>query len=66
MVDSIASNSASSLISALMQQKTTAQNIGIAVLEKGRDIQQQQAEAVLKLIDASASAAALGRIDEYI
>ncbi len=59
MIDSVNSGNASGLATALMNKKTTEENIAVEVVKKGQDIQKEKGEAELKLIDSSAP----GRID---
>ncbi len=66
MTSSIAGTSSISLIAGMMQQQNTAQNIDIAVLQKGLDIQKTQGEAVLQLINISGNPAHSGAVDIYV
>ncbi len=66
MVGSVSGGSASSLIAALMKDGATRQNMEVAVIKKGQDIEKMQGEAALKLIDAAANLSEPGKIDVHV
>jgi hypothetical protein len=59
MVDSIGNGHAPGLATALMQAKTDRENLEVAVIKKGQDIERQQGEAAVKMIEAASP----GKID---
>lgn len=59
MVDSIGSGNAPGLATALMQAKTDRENLEVAIVKKGQDVEKQQGEAAVKLIEAASP----GKID---
>ncbi len=59
MVDSIGSGNAPGLATALMQAKTDRENMEVAIVKKGQDVEKQQGEAAVKLIEAASP----GKID---
>ncbi|WAR45419.1 hypothetical protein [Methylomonas rapida] len=66
MIGSVSGGSASSLITALMKDGVTRQNMEVAVIKKGQDVQKMQGEAALKLINAAANLAEPGKIDVHV
>lgn len=66
MIGSVSGGSASSLITALMKDGVTRQNMEVAVIKKGQDVQKMQGEAALKLIYAAANLAEPGKIDVHV
>lgn len=66
MIGSVGGSDAPGLATALMKSATTAQNVEVAIIKKGQDIERAQGEAALKLIDSASSAASSGRIDLYV
>jgi hypothetical protein len=65
MVSSVGGSGASGLTTALLKEAAANQELGIAVIKKGQDVEKTQGEAALKLIDSSSSVASSGRIDLY-
>jgi len=59
MVNSVGSGSAPGLATALMQAKTDRENLEVAVVKKGQDIEKERGEAAVKLIEATSP----GKID---
>ena len=59
MVGSIGGANAPGLATALMQAKTDRENLEVAVIKKGQDVEKQQGEAVVKMIEAASP----GKID---
>jgi len=64
MADSISGINSSSLLAAVLQQASNKQELAVAVVKKGQEVEAAQGEAALKLIDSAATAAA-GKIDTY-
>ncbi len=65
MIGSVGSSNTSVLIAAAMKEATTTQDIQIAVLKIGQNIDKANGEAVLQLI-ASASGTSAGGIDIHV
>lgn len=65
MVSSVGGPSVPALTTALLKEAAANQELGIAVVRKGQNIERAQGEAALKLIDSSSSVASSGRIDLY-
>jgi hypothetical protein len=65
MVSSVGGPSVPVLTTALLKEASANQELGIAVIKKGQNIERAQGEAALKLIDSSSSVASSGRIDLY-
>ncbi len=65
MVSSVGGSSAPALTTALLKEAAANQELGIAVIKKGQNIEKAQGEAALKLIDSSSSVPSPGRIDLY-
>lgn len=59
MVGSIGGANAPGLATALMQAKTDRENLEVAVIKKGQDVEKQQGEAAVKMIEAASP----GKID---
>ena len=53
MVNAVSGAGAPGLATALMQAKTDRENLAVAVVKKGQDIEKSTGEAALKLIDSS-------------
>lgn len=51
------------LATALMKEKTAMQNVEVAVVKKGQDLEKAKGESALKLIDSASGSLGLGRID---
>ncbi len=66
MVSSVGGSSAPGLGAAQLKEAAANQELGIAVIKKGQDVEKAQGEAALKLIDSSSSVASSGRIDLYV
>ncbi len=66
MVSSISGSNAPGLMTALMKDATARQNLEVAVLKKGQDIEKMQGEATLKLIDAASNVSEPGKIDVHV
>jgi len=66
MVSSVGGSAAPGLITAQLKEVAANQELGIAVIKKGQDVEKAQGEAALKLIDSSSSVASSGRIDLYV
>ena len=64
MVSSISGSATADLLSATLQQQSTAQNIDTAVLQKAQSNQKLQGEEAIKLIDSAGNQRA-GSIDTY-
>ena len=65
MLSSIAGGNVPGLLAARMSNAAVQQNIDVAVIKKGQDIEKMQGEAALKLIDSAANVAGSGKIDVY-
>ncbi|TRW93009.1 hypothetical protein EKO24_013820 [Candidatus Methylobacter oryzae] len=65
MVGSVNGSDAPGLATALMKSATTAQNVDVAIIKKGQDVERAQGEAALKLIDSASGTASSGRVDLY-
>lgn len=65
MVSSVGGPSVPGLVTTQLKEAAANQELGIAVIKKGQDIEKAQGEAALKLIDSSSSVAISGRIDLY-
>ena len=65
MVSSVGGTCASGLTTALLKEAAANQELGIAVVKKGQDVEKAQGEAALKLISSASSVASSGRIDLY-
>jgi hypothetical protein len=65
MVSSVGGSTVPALTTALLKEAAANQELGIAVVKKGQNIERAQGEAALKLIDSSSSVASSGRIDLY-
>lgn len=65
MVSPVGGSTAPALTTALLKEAAANQELGIAVVKKGQNIEKAQGEAALKLIDSSSSVASSGRIDLY-
>ncbi|MDI1277104.1 hypothetical protein [Methylobacter sp.] len=48
-----------------MKEKTAMQDVAVAVVKKGQDIERAQGESALKLIDSATGVASPGRIDVH-
>ncbi len=66
MVGSVSGGNAAGLMAAFMKEAATRQNLEVAVIKKGQDIEKMQGDAVLKLIDAAANPSESGKIDVYV
>jgi hypothetical protein len=66
MVSSVGSPGALGLTTALMKEAAANQELGIAVIKKGQDVEKAQGEAALKLINSASGVASSGRIDLYV
>ncbi|MCQ8182526.1 hypothetical protein NP603_15500 [Methylomonas sp. SURF-1] len=64
MVDSVTGVNKSGLLAAVLQEASAKQNLAVAVVKKGQEVQAAQGEAALKLID-SVAVQTSGRIDTY-
>lgn len=63
MIGSVSNgNAATGLLSAVMKEKSNRQDLEVAVLKKGQEIQKMQGDAALKLID-SAGGASSAKVD---
>jgi len=65
MIGSVGGSNAPGLATALMKEKTAMQDVAVAVVKKGQDIERAQGESALKLIDSATGAAGPGRIDVH-
>ncbi len=65
MVSSVGGPSVPGLVTAQLKESAANQELEIAVIKKGQNIEKAQGEAALKLIDSSSSVASPGRIDLY-
>ncbi len=65
MISSVGGSNAPGLATALMKEKTAMQDVAVAVVKKGQDIERAQGESALKLIDSATGAASPGRIDVH-
>lgn len=65
MVSSVGGLGAPVLVTAQLKEAAANQELEIAVIKKGQNIEKAQGEAALKLIDASSSVGGSGRIDLY-
>lgn len=65
MVSSVGGSTAPALTTALLKEAAANQELGIAVVKKGQNIEKAQGEAALKLIDSSSSVTSSGQIDLY-
>ncbi|ANE54562.1 hypothetical protein [Methylomonas sp. DH-1] len=63
MADSVSGVNSSGMLAAVLQQAANKQELAVAVVKKGQEVQAVQGEAALKLIDSAA--AVPGRIDTY-
>lgn len=61
MISSVGSNGSPGLATALMNKKTTEEELAVTVMKKGQDIEKAQGEAAVKMIESAAT----GRIDTY-
>jgi hypothetical protein len=66
MVGSVSGSNAPGLMTALMKEATAKQNLEVAVIKKGQDIEKMQGEAALKLINAASNAQEPGKIDVHV
>jgi hypothetical protein len=66
MVSSVGGSGSSGLTIALLKEATANQDLGIAVIKKGQDVEKAQGEAALKLIRSASGVASSGRIDLYV
>ncbi len=62
MIGSVNSGDAPGLLTAMMNKKTTDEQIEVAILKKGLDAQKAEGEATLKLIDSASS----GGVDVHV
>ncbi len=62
MVNSVSGGNTPGLMTALMKEATARQDLQVAVIKKGQDVEKMQGEAALKLINAS-NIAEPGKID---
>ncbi|MFI3184868.1 MAG: hypothetical protein QX198_02685 [Methylococcaceae bacterium] len=65
MIGSVGGSGALGLATAFMKQVTATQDIEVAVIKKGQDIEKAQGDSALKLIDSASSVTGTGRIDLY-
>jgi len=65
MIGSVGGSNAPGLATALMKEKTAMQDVAVAVIKKGQDIEKANGEAALKLIDSASNVAGTGHIDVY-
>ena len=66
MVSSVGGSGALGLTTALMKEAAANQELGIAVIKKGQDVEKAQGDAALKLISSASGVAGSGRIDLYV
>lgn len=64
MIDSVGS-AGGGLLAAAMKNATASQDVAIAVLKKGQDVEKANGDAALKLI-SSAAVTSPGRIDVHV
>lgn len=63
MISSVGGSNAPGLATALMREKTATQDVEVALIKKGQDIEKAQGESALKLIDSASNVAGPGHID---
>lgn len=66
MIGSISGGNAPGLMTSLMKEATARQNLEVAVIKKGQDIEKMQGEAALKLINAAANVSEPDKIDVHV
>lgn len=66
MVSSVGGSGALGLTTALLKEATANQDLGIAVIKKGQDVEKAQGQAALKLINSASSVANSGQVDLYV
>lgn len=65
MISSVGGSNTPGLATALMKEKTAMQDVAVAVVKKGQDIERAQGESALKLIDSATGVAGPSRIDVH-
>ena len=66
MVGSVETGNASVVLTALMNEVTTRQNLQVSVIKKAQEVDQAQGEAALKLIEAAGNEQQDGHVDVYV
>ncbi len=66
MVGSVETGNATAVLTALMNEVTTKQNLQVSVIKKAQEVDQAQGEAALKLIEAAGNGEQAGHIDVYV
>jgi hypothetical protein len=66
MISSVGGSNTSVLIAAAMKEATTAQDIQIAVLKKGQDVDKANGQSALQLIASATAATSSGGIDIHV
>lgn len=66
MISSVGGSGVSLLIAAAMKEATAAQDVEIAVLKKGQDIEKANGESALKLIASAIGTTSAGGIDVHV
>ena len=57
--------SASSLLESVLSAQTTQNEIGVTMLKKAQDVETQQGEAMISMLEKSATPAYDGHLDVY-
>jgi len=65
MIGSVGGAGAAGLATVLMKEKTAVQDVEVALVKKGQDIEKAKGESALKLIDSASGVTGLGHIDVH-
>lgn len=65
MIGSVGGAGAAGLATALMKEKTAVQDVEVALIKKGQDVEKAKGESALKLIDSASGVTEPGHIDVH-